>query len=64
MESWVIILIVCGIYLALTLAMGIIPGLKVSDSVTGFVAGDRSMNLLILYFVMGASIFSSFAFLG
>lgn len=64
MESWVIILIVCGIYLALTLAMGIIPGLKISDSVTGFVAGDRSMNLLILYFVMGASIFSSFAFLG
>lgn len=64
MEPWVIILIVCGIYLALTLAMGIIPGLKVSNSVTGFVAGDRSMNLLILYFVMGASIFSSFAFLG
>ncbi|MDZ7773877.1 MAG: sodium:solute symporter family protein [Balneolaceae bacterium] len=64
MENWVIVLIICGIYLLLTLAMGIIPGLKVSDSVTGFVAGDRSMNLLILYFVMGASIFSSFAFLG
>jgi len=64
MESWIIVLIICGIYLAITLAMGIIPGLKVSDSVTGFVAGDRSMNLLILYFVMGASIFSSFAFLG
>ncbi len=64
MESWIIILIICGIYLAITLAMGIIPGLNISDSVTGFVAGDRSMNLLILYFVMGASIFSSFAFLG
>src|SRR6056297_1777755 len=64
MESWVVILLICAIYLAITLAMGIIPGLKVSDSVTGFVAGDRSMNLLILYFVMGASIFSSFAFLG
>ncbi|MCW9706427.1 sodium:solute symporter family protein [Fodinibius salsisoli] len=64
MESWIIILIICGIYLAITLAMGIIPGLTVSESVTGFVAGDRSMNLLILYFVMGASIFSSFAFLG
>ncbi|SHF42135.1 solute:Na+ symporter, SSS family [Fodinibius roseus] len=64
MEDWIVILIICGIYLAVTLAMGIIPGLKVSDSVTGFVAGDRSMNLLILYFVMGASVFSSFAFLG
>lgn len=64
MADWVIILIVCGVYLLLTLAMGIIPGLNISDSVTGFVAGDRRMNLLILYFVMGASIFSSFAFLG
>ena len=64
MESWIIILLICGIYLLATLAMGIIPGLKVSDSVAGFVAGDRKMNLLILYFVMGASIFSSFAFLG
>lgn len=64
MENWIIILLICGLYLAITLAMGIIPGLKVSDSVTGFVAGDRRMNLLILYFVMGASIFSSFAFLG
>lgn len=64
MENWIIVLIICGIYLAITLAMGIIPGLSVSESVTGFVAGDRSMNTLILYFVLGASIFSSFAFLG
>ncbi|MDX1617921.1 MAG: sodium:solute symporter family protein [Balneolaceae bacterium] len=64
MENWVIILIICGLYLLASLAMGIIPGLRISKSVTGFVAGDRSMNLLILYFVLGASIFSSFAFLG
>lgn len=59
-----IILGVCGIYLFLTLLMGIIPGLKVTHSTDGYVAGDRSMNLLVLYFVIGASIFSSFAFLG
>lgn len=64
MEDWILILIICGIYLLISLLMGIIPGLKVSDSVTGYVAGDRSMNVLILYFVLGASIFSSFAFLG
>ncbi|MBO6524913.1 MAG: sodium:solute symporter family protein [Balneolaceae bacterium] len=64
MESWVIILGICGIYLLITLVMGIVPGLKVSHSTTGYVAGDRSMNVLILYFVLGASIFSSFAFLG
>ncbi len=64
MEDWVIILGICGVYLLITLAMGIIPGLKVSGSTDGYVAGDRSMNVFILYFVLGASIFSSFAFLG
>ncbi|MBO6792450.1 MAG: hypothetical protein JJ895_00975 [Balneolaceae bacterium] len=64
MADWVIILLICGIYLLITLIMGIVPGLKVSHSTTGYVAGDRSMNVFILYFVLGASIFSSFAFLG
>lgn len=64
MADWVIILTICGVYLFITLIMGIIPGLKVSHSTTGYVAGDRSMNVFILYFVIGASIFSSFAFLG
>lgn len=59
-----IILLICGIYLLMSLIMGIIPGLKVTHSTDGYVAGDRSMNLLVLYFVIGASIFSSFAFLG
>lgn len=59
-----IILGICGIYLIITLVMGIIPGLKVTSSTDGYVAGDRSMNVFILYFVLGASIFSSFAFLG
>ncbi len=57
-------LVICSIYLAITLAMGVIPGLKVSKSVTGYVAGDRAMGALVLYFVIGASVFSSFAFLG
>ncbi|MDZ7694334.1 MAG: hypothetical protein U5K69_24965 [Balneolaceae bacterium] len=65
MEEWIIILLFCALYLLISLAMGIIPGLNISSSVTGFVAGDRKMNLLILYFVLGASnSFSSFAFLG
>lgn len=58
------ILIVVGVYLLLSLLAGIIPALRVSNSVTGYVAGDRGMNVLVLYFVIGASIFSSFAFLG
>lgn len=64
METGTIILIVVGLYLFVSLLTGIIPSLKISSSVSGFVAGDRSMNVFILYFVIGASIFSSFAFLG
>ena len=64
METWQIALWICGGYLAVTLAMGIIPGLRVSKSIAGYVAADRSMSFLVMYFVLGASIFSSFAFLG
>ncbi|ANM30812.1 pantothenate permease [Acidobacteria bacterium Mor1] len=64
MTTATVALIVCAVYLAITLAAGILPGLKVSKSVAGYVAADRSMNTVLLYFVLGASIFSSFAFLG
>ncbi|MFU8813384.1 MAG: sodium:solute symporter family protein, partial [Balneolaceae bacterium] len=64
MEAGTVILLVVGVYLLISLVMGIVPSLSISKSVTGFVAGDRSMNVVLLYFVLGASIFSSFAFLG
>jgi len=64
METGTIILIIVGLYLLVSLLTGIIPSLTISSSVSGYVAGDRSMNVFILYFVLGASIFSSFAFLG
>ncbi len=55
---------ICGLFLLITLGMGIAPGLKHTNSVAGFVAADRGMSFIVLYFVLGASIFSSFAFLG
>ncbi len=64
METWEIALWICGGYLLVTLAMGILPGLRVSKSIAGYVAADRSMSFVVMYFVLGASIFSSFAFLG
>ena len=64
METGSVILIVVGLYLLISLLTGIIPSLRITKSVGGYVAGDRSMNLFVLYFVLGASIFSSFAFLG
>lgn len=62
--SSTIILGIVAIYLFISLLTGVLPSFKTSKSVGGFVAGDRSMNTLLLYFVVGASIFSSFAFLG
>lgn len=64
MDAGTTALVVCGLYLAATLVMGILPSFRVSKSVAGYVAADRSMNFLVMYFVLGASVFSSFAFLG
>lgn len=64
METWLLTLLICGVYLLVTLIMGIVPGIKVSKSIAGYVAADRAMGTAVLYFVLGASIFSSFAFLG
>lgn len=64
METWLVTVLVCGGYLAVTLVLGLVSGRSVTGSVTGYVAADRTMSTLVLYFVMGAAIFSSFAFLG
>lgn len=57
-------LIPCIIYLAVALLLGMLPGLFVTRSVAGYVSGNRQLNTLLLYFVLGAAVFSSFAFLG
>jgi SSS family solute:Na+ symporter len=64
MADWLIILLVCGGYLVLALAVGLWSGARASASVDGYVAGDRTLGVVVLYFVLGASAFSSFAFLG
>jgi len=64
MPEWAIILLICGLYLALVLGLGVWSGRTVSASVDGYVAGDRTLGVIVLYFVLGASVFSSFAFLG
>ncbi len=64
MPEWAVILLICGLYLVLVLGLGVWSGRTVSKSVTGYVAGDRTLGVIVLYFVLGASVFSSFAFLG
>jgi SSS family solute:Na+ symporter len=64
MEQWQVIVAVFAVYLAVTLGIGLAAGRRASNSVTGYVAGDREFGLLVMYFVTGASVFSAFAFLG
>jgi len=64
MPQWIIVTAVIAVYLAVTLVVGLLSGRGASDSVQGYVAGDRSFNLLVMYFVTGAMVFSAFAFLG
>ncbi|MDP2480681.1 MAG: sodium:solute symporter family protein [Candidatus Palauibacterales bacterium] len=64
MPDWVIILGVTLGYLLASLLVGLASGGEASKTTEGYVAGDRSLGFVILYFIMGASIFSAFAFLG
>lgn len=62
--DWIIILGVTLAYLGISLAVGLLSGRRASRTAEGYVAGDRSLGFLVLYFIYGASIFSAFAFLG
>jgi len=62
--DWVVVFLVTIGYLLLSLAIGLASGGKASRTTEGYVAGDRSLGFLVLYFIMGASVFSAFAFLG
>ena len=64
MPQWVVVTGIISVYLLVTLTIGLLAGRGSSDSVTGYVAADRSFGLLVMYFVTGASVFSAFAFLG
>ena len=64
MPSSAIVLSVSVVYLVACLALGMWPGRKASRTAEGYVAGDRTLGLLLMYFITGATIFSAFAFLG
>ncbi len=64
MDAWLVVFLTTLAYLGATLAVGLFSGRQASNTPEGYVAGDRNLGFLILYFVMGASIYSAFAFLG
>jgi SSS family solute:Na+ symporter len=51
-------------YLALALVVGVVAGRRGGGGVSDFVAGDRAFGPVVMYFVMGATIFSAYALLG
>ncbi len=51
-------------YLVVCLMIGMLSGRGQTDTAAGYVAGDRTLGLLLMYFITGATIFSAFAFLG
>jgi solute:Na+ symporter, SSS family len=56
-------LVVYG-YLAITLLIGIAAGRAGRGDVADYVAGERAFGPLVMYFVMGATVFSAYALLG
>jgi SSS family solute:Na+ symporter len=51
-------------YLVVTLAIGVLAGRQGKGDTNDFVAGERSFGPLVMYFVIGAAIFSAYALLG
>lgn len=51
-------------YLAASLAVGLLAGRGGGGGTADFVAGERSFGPFLMYFVMGAMIFSAYALLG
>jgi SSS family solute:Na+ symporter len=64
MERWHVVTAVVAVYLIATLGVGLLAGRKVTADVEGYVAADRQFGLLSMFFVIGGTIFSAFAFLG
>jgi SSS family solute:Na+ symporter len=64
MPDWLIALLVTLSYLVASLVVGLLSKGRSSNTTEGYVAGDRALGFFVLYFVMGGTIFSAFAFLG
>ena len=65
MEKWHVALVSISIYLFLAFLIGLLAGRGRSFfSISEYAVGDRSFNLFVMWFLMGGTIFSAFAFLG
>lgn len=63
MNEWLPQLVVIG-YLVIALLLGIAAGRVGKGDVADYVAGERAFGPVVMYFVVGATIFSAYALLG
>ena len=64
MNNSLIVIGITLVYLAAVLVVGLRARRQSGSSLEGYVAGGRHMGVVILFFILGAEIFSAFAFLG
>ncbi len=64
MTGTTIILGIIFIYLFFVFFIGFFAGRGRDDSVTEYIAANRSLGFIVMYFLMGGAIFSAFAYLG
>lgn len=64
MEGWIVVTGVVVVYLIVVLAVGLRASKGESATLEGYVAGGRNVGIVVLFFILGAEIFSSFTFLG
>jgi len=62
--DWVIILIIMFVYLIGVLFLGSFAGKGRAKSTLEYIAASRNLGFVVTYFLMGAAIFSAFAYLG
>ncbi|MBY4676685.1 sodium:solute symporter family protein [Marinobacterium arenosum] len=64
MSDSIIVTSITLVYLVAVLWLGLRARSQNSSSLEGYVAGGRHVGVVILFFILGAEIFSAFAFLG
>ncbi|SDL07242.1 solute:Na+ symporter, SSS family [Modicisalibacter muralis] len=65
MSDWVFALFAMLVYLAFAFVLGLLAGRKRSFwSVSEYAVADRGLGLIVIWFMMGGTVFSAFSFLG
>ena len=65
MNNWVFALTAMLVYLVLAFVLGLLAGRRRSFwSVSEYAVADRGLGLIVIWFMMGGTVFSAFSFLG